>query len=149
MPSISTLIAFVGAAMLLVTIPGPNHFYIVGMRLSAGRRTAVASALGVETGTLIHAAAAVVGVSAILRSSALAFETVRHLGVAYLIYLAVMAFRSSHEAGTLKRGKSISFRVAYLRGVVVNMLNPRVSLFFWRFSLSSSIRTPAPLRCRS
>jgi threonine/homoserine/homoserine lactone efflux protein len=80
----------------------------------------------------VYVAAAVVGLSAVLGSSALAFTTVNDLGVGYLVYLAITAFRTS-QAGHRKPASTPSrFRPAFLQGVDVNLLNPRVSLFFWR-----------------
>lgn len=133
MPSIGVLLSFSAATIVLVTLPGPNLLYIVGNGISGGRRAALASAVGVELGTLVHVFAAAVGLSAILQQSATAFATVKYLGVAYLAHLGVRALRAEppepSELATAPR--TISHLLG--RGVVVNVLNPKVSLFFLAF----------------
>jgi threonine/homoserine/homoserine lactone efflux protein len=131
MPDSSTLLLFATSAAALVLIPGPNLIYIVTRSVEAGRRAGLASMLGVETGTIVHVAAAAFGVSALLASSAVAFEVVRYAGVAYLVYLGVRALRSKEApAGAAAAG---GVRRTYAEGVLVNVLNPKVSLFFVAF----------------
>jgi threonine/homoserine/homoserine lactone efflux protein len=131
MPSPTTLLVFALAAGLLVVIPGPNHIYIVTRSLAQGRRVGLASAFGVETGTLVHITAAAIGLSALIASSAIAFNFVRYLGAAYLAYLGLRALLTDHapqlEDGSQRAG---SARRAYLDGILVNVLNPKVALFF-------------------
>jgi threonine/homoserine/homoserine lactone efflux protein len=99
MPEPATLLLFALAALALVAVPGPNLIYIATRSLGEGRRAGVASALGVETGTLVHVTAAVVGLSALIASSATAFEVVRYAGAAYLVILGVRALlrRQEHD----------------------------------------------------
>jgi threonine/homoserine/homoserine lactone efflux protein len=133
MPELSTLLLFAGSVVALVLVPGPNLIYIVTRSVEAGRRAGFASMLGVETGTLVHVAMAAVGLSALLASSATAFEIVKYAGVAYLAYLGVRALRSG---GGRQRDEAVSpagMRRAYVEGVLVNVLNPKVSLFFLAF----------------
>lgn len=135
MPASTTLIVFALTTVALVATPGPNLVYILGTGVGHGRRLAVASAFGVELGTLAHVLAAVVGISALLAASAAAFEVVRWAGVTYLVYLGVRAWRSAPpstdaapSAPTAVSGSSM--RRAVLRGFTVNALNPKVALFF-------------------
>jgi threonine/homoserine/homoserine lactone efflux protein len=93
MPEPSTLALFAVSALALVAVPGPNLIYIVTRSIDQGRGAGVASALGVETATLVHIAAAAVGLSAALASSATAFTVVKYAGAAYLVLLALRAFR--------------------------------------------------------
>jgi threonine/homoserine/homoserine lactone efflux protein len=134
MPSLTTLLVFAAAALALVAIPGPNHIYIVTRSVAQGRRVGLASALGVETGTLVHITAATVGLSALIASSAIAFNVVRYLGAAYLAFLGLRALLTDHgaqlEDGAPRAG---STRRAYLDGILVNVLNPKVALFFLAF----------------
>jgi len=88
-PSHASLLIFVSAAALLLAIPGPAIFYIVGRSIGHSRNAGLVSALGIGVGTLIHTAAAAVGLSALLVSSATAFSVVKYLGAAYLIYLGI------------------------------------------------------------
>ncbi|MDR8409738.1 LysE family translocator [Nonomuraea sp. 3-1Str] len=129
MISWSTYLFFTGACLALVLIPGPNHFYIAARGLAQGRAAALASAFGVETGTLVHIAAAAAGLSYLITKSATLFGIVKWAGVAYLVYLGVRALTSKDEAGgTALRPQPLP-RV-FLEGVLVNVLNPKVTLFF-------------------
>jgi threonine/homoserine/homoserine lactone efflux protein len=131
MPELATLALFAGSAATLVLIPGPNLIYIVTRSVEAGRRAGLASVLGVETGTIIHVAAAAFGLSALLASSAVAFEVVKYAGVAYLVYLGVRALRAGGAPET--RPAPAGMRRTVAEGVLVNVLNPKVSLFFLAF----------------
>lgn len=133
MPAHSTLLAFSAATVLLVLLPGPNLLFILGAGISGGRRTAVAAAVGVEVGTLVHVVAAALGISALLQSSAAAFSTVKYLGVAYLVHLGVKALRADRIERSQRATEPQLTRTALRRGVVVNVLNPKVSLFFLAF----------------
>ncbi|GAA2287240.1 LysE family translocator [Nonomuraea roseoviolacea subsp. roseoviolacea] len=120
---------FAGACLALVVIPGPNHLYIAARGLAQGRGAALASAFGVETGTLVHIAAAAAGLSYLITRSATLFGIVKWAGVAYLVYLGVRAFTSKEEAaGRALRPQPLP--KVFLEGVVVNVLNPKVTLFF-------------------
>lgn len=130
MPEPSTLLLFAASAALLVLIPGPNLVYIVTRSIEAGRRAGLASMLGVEAGTLVHVTAAALGLSALLASSEVAFEVVRWAGVAYLVYLGVRALRARDIAPS---AAPIGMRRSVLEGLVVNVLNPKVSVFFLAF----------------
>jgi threonine/homoserine/homoserine lactone efflux protein len=131
MPEPTTLLLFAGSAATLVLVPGPNLIYIVTRSVEAGRRAGLASVLGVEAGTMIHVAAAAVGLSALLASSAVAFEVVKYAGVAYLVYLGVRALRAGGSPET--RAAAAGMRRTVAEGVLVNVLNPKVSLFFLAF----------------
>jgi threonine/homoserine/homoserine lactone efflux protein len=132
MPSSSTLLAFAAAAFLLVALPGPNMLYLLARSVSEGRRAGVLSALGTETGTVIHITAAAAGLSALLASSATAFAFVKYAGAAYLVYLGLRVLlggkRPDREA-TARPGARNVFRQA----VMVQVLNPKVAVFFLAF----------------
>jgi threonine/homoserine/homoserine lactone efflux protein len=132
-PEPTTLLVFALAATALVVIPGPNHVYIVTRSLVEGRGAGLASAFGVETGTLVHIAAAAVGLSALIASSAVAFEMVKYAGAAYLIYLGVRAFRDKDEPDLSTDGPKQPRQRTFIDGVIVNVLNPKVALFFLAF----------------
>ncbi len=133
MPELTTLLAFAGATLLLVLLPGPNLLFILGAGISGGRRTALAAAFGVEVGTLMHVIAAALGLSAVLQSSAVAFSTVKYLGVAYLVYLGIQALRAMPTEHIGQPAAPQSTLTAMRRGALVNVLNPKVSLFFLAF----------------
>lgn len=132
MPEPTTLAVFALSAVVLVAIPGPNLIYIVTRSVDGGRRVGLASALGVEAGTLVHVTAAAVGLSALLASSALAFDLVKLAGVAYLLYLGLRAlFQREPDAQAEERPDAVA-RV-FAEGALVNLLNPKVSIFFLAF----------------
>jgi threonine/homoserine/homoserine lactone efflux protein len=133
MPDPSRLALFVGAALLLLVVPGPSVLYIVTQSVSHGRRAGIVSVAGITTGTLVHIAAATIGLSALLASSALAFDVVKYLGAAYLIAVGVRRL-AGWERGTGQRaGDTRDLGRLYRQGIVVNTLNPKTALFFLAF----------------
>ncbi len=132
MISPATYAFFVTASLALVLIPGPNHLYITARGLAQGRPAALASAFGVETGTLVHIAAAAAGLSYLISRSAALFAVVKWAGVAYLGYLAFRAFTGGgQEEGAAPPPQPL--RRVFLEGMLVNVLNPKVALFFLAF----------------
>ena len=133
MPDPSRLALFVGAALLLLVVPGPSVLYIVTQSVSHGRRAGIASVAGITTGTLVHIAAATVGLSALLASSALAFDIVKYLGAAYLIAVGIrrLAGLEPEQKPQLRRTRDLGR--LYRQGIVVNVLNPKTALFFLAF----------------
>ena len=133
MPDLATLTVFVAGAAILLITPGPAVLYIVTRSVDQGRTAGVVSALGISGGTLVHIAAAALGLSAVLASSAVAFSVVKYLGAAYLIYLGVQKFRGGDG---LERPRALapqSLARIFSQGVVVNVLNPKNALFFLAF----------------
>ena len=133
MPDLNTLLVFGAASLALIAVPGPAVFYIVTRSLSQGRTAGLVSMIGIEVGGLVHVAAAVVGLSALLASSAVAFNVVRYAGAAYLVYLGVRALLSKDGDETaLERQPEGRGRI-FWHGVAVNVLNPKTALFFLAF----------------
>lgn len=135
MPATPTLIAFSGAALLLLIVPGPAVMYIVTRSATHGRTAGLVSVLGIHVGTLVHVVAAVVGLSAVLAASATAFTAVKLAGAAYLIWLGVQTLRASGDGiGPAVDGvASASLRRVFVDGIVLNILNPKTALFFLSF----------------
>jgi len=129
----STLLVFGLAAGLIVAIPGPNHLYIVARSVGQGRRAGLVSAFGVETGTLVHIAAAALGISSIIATSAVAFSIVKYAGAAYLVYLGVRTLLRSVEPEAAPSTTPHPLGQVYREGILVNVLNPKVGLFFLAF----------------
>src|SRR5688500_14027852 len=147
MPSPSTLALFAVAAMVLFVVPGPSVLYIVTRSIDQGRRAGLASVLGIHAGSLVHVAAAILGLSALLASSAAAFDVVRYLGAAYLIWLGVKRLRSRRAESTVVTAPVPLSKVA-AQGLVVNLLNPKTAVFFLAF-LPQFVRPdagPVPLQ---
>lgn len=128
-----TLLLFCVTALALILTPGPNQIYIVARSTSQGRRAGFLSVLGVETGTLFHVAAASLGLSAVLASSAVAFSVVKYAGAAYLIYLGIRTWRSKADAPESATPGESSGRRIFAQGMLTNILNPKVALFFLAF----------------
>jgi threonine/homoserine/homoserine lactone efflux protein len=129
----SRLALFVGAALLLLVVPGPSVLYIVTQSVSHGRRAGIASVAGITTGTLVHIAAATVGLSALLASSALAFDVVKYLGAAYLIVVGIRRLAGLDPREKPQLGRARDLGRLYRQGIVVNVLNPKTALFFLAF----------------
>jgi threonine/homoserine/homoserine lactone efflux protein len=132
-PESSTLVVFLGATLLLLVIPGPAVLYIVTRSVTQGRKAGLVSVLGIHLGTLVHIAAAIAGLSALIAASATAFTVVKLAGAGYLIYLGIMAFRSAGKAESHSGREPMSTRRIFWQGAVVNILNPKTALFFLAF----------------
>lgn len=138
-PSTSTLLACAGATWVLMAIPGPAVFYVLARSASQGTRAGLVSVAGLHTGSLVHIAAAVLGLSAVLVASAAAFTAVKFLGAAYLVWLGVkllLEHRRAPEAaapGEPTHLEPRSMRRVFTEGVIVEVLNPKVAVFFLAF----------------
>lgn len=124
---------FVTSCLLLNITPGPDTFYILGRGMAQGRGAGVASALGIGTGALVHTLAAAFGLSALLAASASAFLFVKLAGALYLIYLGARMLFTRAAAGIPARFDSSGFRAIYRQGLLTNVLNPKVALFYLAF----------------
>jgi len=135
LPSHAQLMFFVTAAAILLAIPGPAVLYIVGRSVGHGRNAGLVSALGIGVGTLVHTAAAAVGLSALLVSSAMAFSVVKYLGAAYLVFLGIQRLRSTDSLAAAADSdvSRTSLSRIFGQGIVVNVLNPKTALFFFAF----------------
>lgn len=134
---------FLIAALLLNISPGPDMAYIVGQTAVHGRKIGLFSSLGVISGAFVHVLAATFGLSAILATSALAFAIVKWIGVAYLVWLGIGALRSSFaksepaahsdEPAAPISTKPMTAFGAWRQGVMIDVLNPKVAIFFMAF----------------
>jgi threonine/homoserine/homoserine lactone efflux protein len=129
----SSLLLFVTGAIILLVIPGPAVLYVVGRSIGHGRPAGLVSAMGITVGTLFHVAAATLGLSALLASSALAFQFVKYIGAVYLIYLGICALRSGGMDVQHANADQRRLRSVFGQGVLVNLLNPKTALFFLAF----------------
>ena len=133
MPDAHSLLLFILAGLALNVTPGPDMLYIVARSSTEGRRAGIVSALGVAVGTLVHIAALALGLAAVLRSVPLAYDTVRLAGAGYLIYLGIRAFLHSPMSNAHVTIQRASLWAIFRQGVVTNVLNPKVALFFLAF----------------
>ena len=130
---LSTFLYFLVASVLLTIAPGPDIMYLLAKSLADGARSGIALAFGLCTGLIFHTSLVIIGVAAVIQQSPTAFAVLKYAGAAYLLYLAWGAF---HAQGDLKLNtvnKSASYFKLYRRGVIMNVLNPKVLLFFLAF----------------
>jgi threonine/homoserine/homoserine lactone efflux protein len=130
MPAGSTLLLFAGASLALLAIPGPAVIYVVTRSLDQGRAAGIVSMLGVETGTFAYALAAAAGLTGLIAASETGFTVVRYAGAAYLLYLGVRKLRERDQPETTLL--SARSRL-YLKGLLVQLLNPKIAIFFLAF----------------
>jgi threonine/homoserine/homoserine lactone efflux protein len=129
----SRLYLFVVAALALLLVPGPAVLYITARSASQGRIAGLVSVLAIETANFTQAVAAALGLAAILYSSAMAFNIVKYLGAAYLIYLGINKLFFSKDKGNEEEIAPESLWRIYWQGFAVNILNPKTALFFFAF----------------
>jgi threonine/homoserine/homoserine lactone efflux protein len=129
----SSLALFVSAALILLAIPGPAVLYVTSRSIGQGRGAGLVSALGIGVGTLVHVAAAAIGLSALLMSSAAAFGPVKYLGAAYLIYLGAQKLRARESFELSQEAPRTRLSRVFGQGIIVNILNPKTALFFFAF----------------
>ncbi|WP_198533118.1 LysE family translocator [Carbonactinospora thermoautotrophica] len=132
-PDIDRLPAFLAAALVLAVIPGPGMLYVFARSVGGGWRAGARSSLGTAVGGAAHVAAAALGISAILATSATAFAVVKYVGAAYLVYLGVRTLLRREEASRPDPAGGPSDRNAFRQGVVTETLNPKTALFFLAF----------------
>jgi threonine/homoserine/homoserine lactone efflux protein len=131
-PDSTSLWLFGLAALALLAIPGPAVLYIVVQSAEQGRRVGLASVAGVHLGTLVHVAAASAGLSALIVASSVAFSAVKYAGAAYLVYLGIRRLLDRDVRTQVERTRKL-LRRAFVRGTIVNTLNPKTALFFLAF----------------
>lgn len=125
---------FILSGLLLNITPGQDTLYIVGRTMSQGRRAGLMSVLGIASGSIIHTLAAAFGLSAILATSAGAFTAVKLVGAAYLVYLGIrMLLDRAATSGVVHEFTAESDWAIYRAGLLTNVLNPKVALFFMAF----------------
>ncbi len=130
------LLSFIGASILLILMPGPDNIFVLTESLTKGQRTGVSISLGLASGIVIHTIAAATGLSIIIQKSAIAFSIIKYLGAAYLLFLAYKSAKEKRPTFDLnfnKNNSKKSFFQIYRKGLFMNVLNPKVALFFIAF----------------
>lgn len=128
-----TLLAFFGIAVLLALTPGPDNLFVLMQSAMWGRAAGMLVVLGLCTGLLGHTAAVAVGLAAVFAASPAAFTALKLAGAAYLAWLAWQAWRAPAEAGGQGRVEPLPRAALYRRGIIMNLTNPKVLLFFFAF----------------
>lgn len=130
----TNLALFVAASLAVIVAPGPDNIYVLTRGIAQGRKVALASAWGMCSGLLFHTTLAAVGLSAILVRSAGALSLVKYIGAAYLVYLGIRALLSREEfSPSVEKIFTVKLRNFFLQGLTMNLLNPKVAVFFMAF----------------
>ncbi len=134
MISLNDFLIFALASLVLNMTPGNDMLYVATRSTSQGVKAGIVSALGIAGGCIVHLLAAVIGLSAIIASSAIAFDVIKYAGAAYLIYLGVKSFLSKQNKFSINKSiEKKSLAKLFWQGVLTNVLNPKVALFFLAF----------------
>jgi threonine/homoserine/homoserine lactone efflux protein len=129
-PDPATLLLFAVTSLALLAVPGPAVLYVVARSICEGRRAGIVSVLGVETGTFAYAVAAALGLTGLVAASEVGFTIVRYLGAAYLVLLGIRTLRDRRAPREASRAPEHRL---FLRGLVVQLLNPKIAVFFLAF----------------
>ncbi|MEI7695274.1 MAG: LysE family translocator [Chlorobium sp.] len=127
------MVSFFITSVILALSPGPDNLFVLAQSAQNGRRAGYSVTLGLATGLMVHTVAVTFGLAAVVRSSALAFGILKYTGAIYLLSLAWQAFRSAAATGRQEMVPVLSSMALYRRGIVMNLANPKVSLFFIAF----------------
>lgn len=133
MQDYNTLIMFATASILLALAPGPDNLFVLTQSMLFGRSAGFKITLGLCTGLIFHTTVVSLGVAAIFQTSVIAFNTLKYIGAAYLLYLAYGAFKASSSKLEVKESVKLSSWNLYRRGIIMNITNPKVSIFFMAF----------------
>lgn len=130
----SNLLMFILSAILLSLSPGPDNIYVLTLGISKTKKAAVVTTLGLCSGLVIHTLAAALGISVIFQVSQIAFDVVKYIGAIYLLYIAYQIFKHRNDPISLEQTQNeVEYKKLYLRGFIMNILNPKVSIFFLAF----------------
>ena len=129
----ASLPGFIVVALVVLIIPGPGVLYIIARSLSQGQRAGLISVLGLSTGALFQVAAATIGLSAILLTSATAFNIIKLLGAAYLIYLGIRTLFARHAIVDMELPEPLAPIRLFVDGIIISVFNPKIAVFFLAF----------------
>jgi threonine/homoserine/homoserine lactone efflux protein len=132
-PSLSTYAVFLATALALLAIPGPAVLYVVTRSIEMGRAGGIASVAGITTGTVVHVGLATAGLSSLILASKVAFDVVKYVGAAYLIFLGLRRLITRADDGAETEAVPRTRRRAYTQGVLVNLTNPKTIVFIFAF----------------
>jgi threonine/homoserine/homoserine lactone efflux protein len=130
---IETLLAFFSASLLLALVPGPDNIFVLTQSVFQGKKSGLLIMLGLCTGLIFHTLAVTLGVAVIFQTSVIAFTILKIVGAVYLLYLAWQIFNASSEKIDPKNNILIDYKKLYYRGIIMNITNPKVSIFFLAF----------------
>ena len=131
---LETLIAFFTTSVLLAIIPGPDNIFVLTQSIFQGKKSGLIIMLGLCTGLIFHTLAVILGVAVIFQTSIFAFTILKIIGAMYLLYLAWQIFKAGNQKiDTKNNNANIDYKKLYYRGIIMNITNPKVSIFFLAF----------------
>lgn len=131
---LETLIAFFTTSVLLAIIPGPDNIFVLTQSIFQGKKSGLIIMLGLCTGLIFHTLAVILGVAVIFQTSIFAFTILKIIGAIYLLYLAWQIFKAGNQKiDTKNNNANIDYKKLYYRGIIMNITNPKVSIFFLAF----------------
>ena len=134
MIELTNLYMFIVASFVLCLVPGPDNIYVLTQGMTKSKKAAIVTTLGLTTGLIVHTSAAALGISVIFQTSQIAFDIVKYVGAMYLLYIAYQAFKYRNEPLDLSvQNSSTELKKLYIKGFIMNILNPKVSIFFLAF----------------
>jgi threonine/homoserine/homoserine lactone efflux protein len=133
MLSVETIVSFFTASVLLGLAPGPDNIFVLTQSALRGKGPGLIVMLGLCTGLIVHTTAVALGVAIIFQTSAIAFSALKFIGAGYLLYLSWQAFRAAAKKIQGEPSETKNYRTLYCRGIIMNVTNPKVSIFFLAF----------------
>ncbi|TYB32893.1 MAG: LysE family translocator [Flexistipes sinusarabici] len=133
MLSVETLVTFITASILLGLAPGPDNIFVLTQSALRGKGSGLIVMFGLCTGLIVHTTAVALGVAIVFKTSAIAFTVLKFIGAGYLLYLAWKVFTAPVEQIKGESEQKINYRKLYFRGIIMNITNPKVSIFFLAF----------------
>ncbi len=130
---INTLITFITASTVLAFAPGPDNIFVLTQSIVSGKSAGIKITLGLCTGLIVHTSIVTFGVAAIFQTSLLAFNILKYIGAGYLLFLSWKAFKASSSDIKINKNNKLSSWQLYRRGIIMNVTNPKVSIFFMAF----------------
>ena len=130
---LETIIMFAAASLLLALAPGPDNIFVLTQSIVHGRKAGIIITLGLCTGLLFHTSIVALGIAAIFQTSLTAFNIIKFIGAGYLLYLAWKAFTSKESIQQNNETKALKIAKLYRTGIIMNVTNPKVSIFFMAF----------------
>ncbi|PEL13468.1 LysE family translocator [Bacillus sp. AFS017336] len=129
----TTLLLFIGTAIILIIIPGPDLIFTLTQGMTNGRKAGVVTAMGLSLGNIVHTLAAALGLSLIIKTSVVLFTIFKSLGAIYLFYLAYKSLKHRKEVLSLNNENNSETKGLFFKGLLMNILNPKVAIFYLTF----------------
>jgi threonine/homoserine/homoserine lactone efflux protein len=128
-----SILSFLGASMLLTFLPGPNNLFTLGESITKGKKAGFITTLGLCTGLLVHITVTIIGISSLITQSLLAFSILKYAGAVYMLFLVYQSLQNQSFSLQFDNKAMIDYKSLYKKGVILNLLNPRITLFLLSF----------------